>query len=179
MAYLNKNNMMEGEHVVAEARFHYMLYWVPALLVLFAIALPFIKIGEDTAKIRWIFSGIFLLLGVIWAIIINNGKRFILTNKRLILKTGIIMRESNELMLRKCEGIKVRQTILGRIFNYGDVQVSTGEEVDTFRYIWNPVGFSTKVNEQIDKISGAMSVSEKDTPVDNQQTNIQTKPRKK
>ena len=74
MAYLNKNNMMEGEQVIAQARFHYMLYWVPALLVLLAIALPFIKIGEDTLKIRLIFSGVFLLLALIWAVIINNGK---------------------------------------------------------------------------------------------------------
>ena len=168
MAYLNKNNMMEGEQVIAQARFHYMLYWVPALLVLLAIALPFIKIGEDTLKIRLIFSGVFLLLALIWAVIINNGKRFILTNKRLILKTGIIMRESNELMLRKCEGIKVRQTIMGRILNYGDVQVSTGEEVDTFKYIWNPVGFSTKVNEQIDKISSAVNMKSNNTPIEEQ-----------
>lgn len=161
MAYLNSNNMMEGESVVAEARFHYMLYWIPALLVILAVALPFVQIGEDTLKYRLIFSGIFLVLAILWALVINNGKRFILTNKRLILKTGIIMRESNELMLRKCEGIKVRQTILGRILNYGDVQVSTGEEVDTFRYIWNPMGFSTKVNEQIDKISASMTVDDR------------------
>ena len=169
MSYLNKNNMMEGERVIAQARFHYMLYWIPALLVLLAIVLPFIKLGEDTLKIRLIFSGIFLVLGLIWAVIINNGKRFILTNKRLILKTGIIMRESNELMLRKCEGIKVKQTIMGRLLNYGDVQVSTGEEVDTFKYIWNPVGFSTKVNEQIDKISGAMNVKENNKSLEEQE----------
>lgn len=180
MAYLNKNNMMEGEQVIAQARFHYMLYWVPALLVLLAIALPFIKIGEDTLKIRLIFSGVFLLLALIWAVIINNGKRFILTNKRLILKTGIIMRESNELMLRKCEGIKVRQTIMGRILNYGDVQVSTGEEVDTFKYIWNPVGFSTKVNEQIDKISSAVNMKSNNTPIEEQEENKSlTKPKKR
>ena len=81
MAYLNSNNMMEGESVVAVARFHYMLYWVPALLVILAIALPFISIGEDTLKYRLIFSGVFLVLALIWAVVINNGKRFILTNK--------------------------------------------------------------------------------------------------
>jgi len=179
MAYLNSNNMMEGESVVAVARFHYMLYWVPALLVILAIALPFISIGEDTLKYRLIFSGVFLVLALIWAVVINNGKRFILTNKRLILKTGIIMRESNELMLRKCEGIKVRQTIMGRLFNYGDVQVSTGEEVDTFRYIWNPMGFSTKVNEQIDKISMSMAADDKKQVEEKESKQISTKSKKR
>ena len=150
---LFKNNMMEGEEVICEAKFHYFLYWLPILLTLLAIALPFIPIGEDTLKYRLIFSGIFLVLALLWYVVINNGKKFVLTNKRIILKTGIIMRNSKELMLRKCESINVRQSILGRIFNYGDVIVSTGEEKDVFKYIRGPMAFSTKVNEQIDKIS--------------------------
>ncbi len=154
---ISKNTMMEGEEVICEARFHYMLYWLPMLLVLLAVVLPFISIGEDTLKIRLIFSGVFLVLAALWYLVINNGKKFVLTNKRIILKTGIIMRNSKELMLRKCESINVRQSILGRILNYGDVIVSTGEEKDVFKYIWNPMGFSTKVNEQIDKISSMNS----------------------
>ncbi len=150
---LSKNNMMEGENVICEAKFHYMIYWLPILLTLLAVALPFIPTGEGTLKYRLIFSGIFLVLALLWYIVINNGKKFVLTNKRIILKTGIIMRNSKELMLRKCESINVKQSILGRIFNYGDVIVSTGEEKDVFQYIWSPMAFSTKINEQIDKIS--------------------------
>ncbi len=150
---------MDGEQIICEARFHYMLYWLPALLLLVAVVLPFIPIGEDTLKYRLIFSGIFIILAACWAVVINNGKRFILTNKRIILKTGIIMRESNELMLRKCEGIKVSQSIMGRILNYGDVMVTTGEVVDVFQYIYAPMGFSTKVNEQIDKINQTMQTA--------------------
>ncbi len=157
---LSKNNMMEGEVVICEAKFHYMLYWLPILLTLLAIALPFIPIGSDTLKYRLIFSGIFLVLALLWYVVINNGKKFVLTNKRIILKTGIIMRNSKELMLRKCESINVQQTILGRIFNYGDVIVSTGEEKDVFKYIWGPMSFSTKVNEQIDKIASASSTTD-------------------
>ena len=158
MSFVSKN-LMEGEKVVCEAQFHYMLYWLPMLLVLVAIVLPFVAIGEDTLKYRLIFSAVFLVLAALWAIVINNGKRFILTNKRIILKTGIIQRDSNELMLRKCEGIKVSQSIMGRLLNYGHVMVTTGEVVDTFKYIRNPMAFSTKVNEQIDKISSTAQPS--------------------
>lgn len=161
MSFINKN-LMEGERVVCEAKFHYMLYWLPILLVIVAVVLPFIPIGEDTLKYRLLFTGIFLLLAALWAIVINNGKRFILTNKRIILKTGIIKRDSNELMLRKCEGIKVTQSIMGRLLNYGHVAVTTGEVVDVFKYIYNPMDFSTKVNEQIDKISTSSSAATTD-----------------
>ena len=155
---LSKNNMMEGENVICEAKFHYMIYWLPILLTLLAVALPFIPMGENTMKYRLIFSGIFLVLAFLWYIVINNGKKFVLTNKRIILKTGIIMRNSKELMLRKCESINVQQSILGRILNYGDVIVSTGEEKDVFKYIWGPMSFSTKINEQIDKISTSTNI---------------------
>jgi hypothetical protein len=67
------------------------------------------------------------------------------------------MRNSKELMLRKCESINVRQSVMGRILNYGDVIVSTGEEKDVFKYVRNPMWFSTRINEQIDKISTMMT----------------------
>ena len=145
--------MMEGETLICEARFHYVMFWLPALLVLLAVAFPFVPTGEGTLHTRLLFSGILLVLALLWYIVINNGKRFLLTNKRIILKTGIIMRNSKELMLRKCESINVRQSIMGRILGYGDVIVSTGEEKDVFKYVRNPMTFSTKINEQIDKVS--------------------------
>ena len=150
---MRKNNMMEGETLICEARFHYVMFWLPALLVLLAVAFPFVPTGEGTLNTRLLFSGILLVLALLWYIVINNGKRFLLTNKRIILKTGIIMRNSKELMLRKCESINVRQSIMGRILGYGDVIVSTGEEKDVFKYVRNPMTFSTKINEQIDKVS--------------------------
>ena len=145
--------MMEGETLICEARFHYVMFWLPALLVLLAVAFLFVPTGEGTLHTRLLFSGILLVLALLWYIVINNGKRFLLTNKRIILKTGIIMRNSKELMLRKCESINVRQSIMGRILGYGDVIVSTGEEKDVFKYVRNPMTFSTKINEQIDKVS--------------------------
>lgn len=144
---------MDGETLICEARFHYVMFWLPALLVLLAVAFPFVPTGEGTLSTRLLFSGILLVLALLWYIVINNGKRFLLTNKRIILKTGIIMRNSKELMLRKCESINVRQSIVGRILGYGDVIVSTGEEKDVFKYVRNPMAFSTKINEQIDKVS--------------------------
>ncbi len=150
---ISKSNMMEGEVVICEAKFHYIMFLLPMALALIAIVFPFIPIVEDTLNTRLIFSGILIVLAALWYLVINNGKKFVLTNKRIILKTGIIMRNSKELMLRKCESINVRQSIMGRILGYGDVIVSTGEEKDVFKYVRNPMTFSTKINEQIDKVS--------------------------
>ena len=49
---MQKNNMMEGEVVICEAQFHYIMFWLPALLAILAVVFPFIPIGEDTAQLE-------------------------------------------------------------------------------------------------------------------------------
>lgn len=46
------------------------------------------------------------------------------TNKRVIAKTGLISRKTIEINLRKIESIRVDQSILGRIFNFGSIIVA-------------------------------------------------------
>ena len=58
-------------------------------------------------------------------------------------KRGLIKRTSHELLLRKCEGISIEQSLMGRLFGYGSVLVSTGEEKNRYDYIKTPLDFST------------------------------------
>ncbi len=148
---LSNYDLMKGEEIVAEAQLHYFLYWLPSLLVLLAVVLPFLPLQAPVSKLL-ICSGAILVVALLWIVTLNNGKRYILTNKRIIKKTGIIRRVTTELMLRKVESVSTRQSILGRIFGYGDVNVSTGEQTDCFEFIIHPNQFSNKIHEQIDLI---------------------------
>lgn len=47
-----------------------------------------------------------------------------ITNKKIIAKFGFIKRDTIELLLPKVESIQVRQSILGRLLNYGSIVVS-------------------------------------------------------
>jgi len=47
-----------------------------------------------------------------------------LTNKRVISKTGIISRKSEEMKLASIETVEIDQGVLGRIFGYGNIHVS-------------------------------------------------------
>ena len=163
MGYI-EDSLMNGEKIIYEARLHYFMYWKPVVLFILAIAVLFLPI-EDAMKWKLICSGILLLLAIIWAFVVNNGKRYIVTNKRVIEKTGIIRRQSIELMLRKCESVQVNQSIAGRIFGYGDVIVTTGEDSSVYEYIWHPVKFSTQINQQIDYINMTAPVA-KEAPAD-------------
>ena len=163
MGYI-EDSLMQGEKIIYEAKLHYFMYWKPVALVILAIVVLFLPI-EDAMKWKLICSGVLLVLAAIWAFAVNNGKRYIVTNKRLIEKTGIIRRQSIELMLRKCESVQVNQSIAGRIFGYGDVVVTTGEDSSTYEYIWHPVKFSTQINQQIDYINMNTPVA-KEVPAD-------------
>jgi len=149
---------MNGEQIIAEAQFHYFLYWLPFVLVLLAVVLPFLPIDAPT-NYMLICSGAILVVALLWILVLNNGKRYILTNKRIIKKTGIIRRDTAELMLRKIEAVTTKQSILGRIFGYGNVEVSTGEQTDSFEFILKPHQFSNKIHEQIDLIASSAAMS--------------------
>lgn len=47
-----------------------------------------------------------------------------LTNKRVICKTGIISRQSEEMKLTSIETVEIDQGVIGRILGYGNIHVS-------------------------------------------------------
>lgn len=149
MGYVEKC-LMEGEHIVYEATYHYVIYWLPALLALVGLLLLFFPIGEMAFTTRLVFALVIVGVAGIWTLAKWGGKRFVLTNKRIIEKVGIIRLDSNELVLHRCEGVNLSQGILGRILNYGTVIVTTGEVANEYPYIKNPLKFKTLVNQQID-----------------------------
>ncbi|MBR1468637.1 MAG: PH domain-containing protein [Prevotella sp.] len=150
MSYIEKN-LMEGEQVVYEARQHWIIYWKPFLLMLLGIALFAIPTQDVELIVQVIAAAVLFVIAAIWAVNIYGGRKYILTTSRLILKRGIVRRESTDLILRRCEGVSIRQSMMGRILSYGTVEVTTGEVVNSFQMIEDPVRFSTQINQQISR----------------------------
>lgn len=46
------------------------------------------------------------------------------TNKRVILKKGIISRQSEEMKIGSIETVEIDQSVLGRMLDYGDVKIT-------------------------------------------------------
>ena len=145
MGYIQKN-LMKDERVVYEARQHSIVYLGPFFVAMLAIGVAFIPI--EPLAILCLCLLIFAI-AFAWAMSIYGGRQYVVTTHRLIFKRGIINRNSYELLLRKCEGIQVDQSILGRLLNYGTVNVTTGEATNSYKYISHPLTFSTKIHEQI------------------------------
>lgn len=88
----------------------------------------------------------FFALTVIWlipAIIIWLGWKYTengVTNKRVIHKHGIISRITDEIRLSAIESIEIKQSLLGRIFGYGNIIVAgRGNGIVVIKWIDNPM----------------------------------------
>lgn len=82
------------------------------------------------------------------ALIRRLTTELVLTDRRIITKSGLISRDTVEMNLAKIESIHVNQGLLGRILNYGDVTVvGTGASLEPLRGIANPLQLRRKLGE--------------------------------
>ena len=68
------------------------------------------------------------------------------TNLRVVHKTGFISRKTFEMSLDKVESVDVTQSVMGRIFDFGDVTImGVGEGKETIRTIASPLAFRNAI----------------------------------
>ena len=71
------------------------------------------------------------------------------TNSRVILKRGFIRRHTIEMNMDKVESVDVDQSLLGRIFNYGNITVrGTGSSFEPLKNIGSPITFRNHVTAE-------------------------------
>jgi uncharacterized membrane protein YdbT with pleckstrin-like domain len=146
MSYV-ESNLLPNERVTYWAKLHWIIFTTPVLLLLIAIALAILF------PAHWIIYGVVAAVGLVLLIppwIDSISSEFAVTDKRVLVKVGLIRRHSLELLLQKVEGIGVDQTLLGRILGYGTITVvGTGGTKEAFRMISNPLEFRRQVQASI------------------------------
>jgi uncharacterized membrane protein YdbT with pleckstrin-like domain len=141
MGYV-ESNLLPNEHVTYRAKLHWIIYGLPA--VVFAVAILVLALGGGVIAGGAIAAVGALLLIPPW--IRSTTSDFAITNKRVLIKVGLVRRHSLELLLQKIEGIGVDQGIIGRILGYGTITVSgVGGTKEAFLMISNPLEFRRQV----------------------------------
>ncbi|MDA3947062.1 MAG: PH domain-containing protein [Helicobacteraceae bacterium] len=122
MSYIEES-LSDREEIVALFKLHWiskipMIVW--AILALPTLGITLILVIWEYLRLRSIEQGI--------------------TNKRVILKTGIISRRSEEMKISSIETVEIIQGIFGRIFGFGSIKV-TGRGISDLMYknIDNPM----------------------------------------
>lgn len=117
-----RSNLIRNERVKYEAKNHWVIFFsTRSFLSLFLLPLVDIYSSE-----------------------------FVITNRRVIMKTGLISRSTLEMNLSKIESVNVDQSIMGRILGFGSITlVGSGSTRETFNGISKPIAFRRNFQELI------------------------------
>ena len=105
---------------------------------------------EYQAKLHWRIYFTAKAFFTLWIspIIRQKTSEFVITNKRIIMKTGLISRKTFEMNLQKIESVNVDQSFWGRLLGFGTVSiVGTGGSRESFADISEPLLFRRKFQE--------------------------------
>jgi uncharacterized membrane protein YdbT with pleckstrin-like domain len=137
-----------GERKVLEIRKHWMASIRQILKLAFATLLWFFLLAwSPEVWYGWVgwFAGqcwvIFLTVRAVWRITDHYRDRFVITNQRILRVDGVIGTGSAMIPLGKVTDITVKQSWLGKIFNFGHMIFESAGQVqglDEIRYVQNP-----------------------------------------
>lgn len=96
------------------------------------------------------------LIGMIADYMVWHNREYIVTNRRLIQVAGTFNKDVTDSALEKVNDVKMDQSFLGRIFDYGDVEILTASElgVNLFRMIHDPIKFKTAMLNAKEQMGG-------------------------
>jgi len=161
LSYAEKH-LIASETVQYETRLHWIVMaghaLIAAVLALVGVSLlitPWrVVYGGEAASgpLRWagvacvVVAAIFFGIGVVR----RSATEMAVTNKRVIVKSGLANRRTIELLLSRIESIAIEEPALGRLLGYGTVIVrGTGGTPEVFPQIARPLEFREQVQRQI------------------------------
>jgi uncharacterized membrane protein YdbT with pleckstrin-like domain len=158
MSYID-SNLMPGEQVIYRTRRHFMLTLGAPLTIAAGCAVTAAVLFYDQwTRTGWLFVCVGLL-GVLRGAIVHRSSEFSVTNRRVMIKTGLLTTKSWELLLPKIEGIQVEQSFAGRLNDFGSIIVTgTGGSRDVFEGVAHPFEFRQAIDEQIERRSRLAAV---------------------
>lgn len=155
MSYIDRN-LIEGERVVYRTRLHWLVFATPILFII-VVLLPaaWFLFNGSGQSFAWVPIAL-APLALLPAFIKRQSSDFAVTNKRVMMKTGVMTTRSVELLLSKIEAIAVDQSLTGRMFGYGDIVVTgSGGTREAFSHIQSPLEFRRAVQSVSDAPAAA------------------------
>ncbi|MFO1018414.1 MAG: PH domain-containing protein [Hyphomonadaceae bacterium] len=123
MRYIDES-LANGETIIRRGKWP-TIFWVGAWAALLLLGI--------------IVVGVFMFAA---AAIKMKTTDFAVTNRRVILKTGWLNRQTQELAVESVEGVSLNQSLIARLFGYGRVVVTgTGDAIIAFPPMARPVAF--------------------------------------
>jgi membrane protein YdbS with pleckstrin-like domain len=152
------NDPSTGETLLREACMSWWALWPRVVLGLLGLALAgwgLLRQDEPGYAVAG-FGGLMFLWFVGGALVRRLAMRVKLTDRYLVLQTGLISRHTSTVMLNRVESLDVDQSLWQRMTGYGTLTIrGTGSEDLRLAGITDPVGFQTEARKAINAASGA------------------------
>jgi len=158
-----ESNLTPGEQVVYKTGLHWMvLFWPVFFAALFGLPGLFILLGSIFTKDK--DAGGMAIAGLLWLVVAGafvlvgyfrrKATEIAVTNKRIVIKTGLLNRRTFELLLSKVESIGVEEGLLGRWLGYGLAVVrGTGGTPERFKNVAIPQELRRQVQQAEQKVT--------------------------
>lgn len=164
MSYIDKT-LVPGERVIYRTCLHWIvmlghIVFACILVALGAFLLYYIEthrgielqnlhVLEGAAIVSFFAALLVLLMGSVR----RNATEMAVTNRRVVVKTGLASRRTIEMLLNKVETIEVAEPTMGRMLGYGSItMIGTGGTSEQFHKISHPIDFRNQVQQQIEKL---------------------------
>lgn len=163
MSYI-QGSLVSDEKLIYAEKPHWIVYGMGVIFLVLALFYPLYAQRFIPPSINFQFFGWSLysaLHALLWAVavyqllsalILKQYSEYGVTDRRIIMKEGLIYRRTVEVFWSKVESVDVDQGVLGRIFDYGTITVNgTGGTNSRFCSIPKPMKFRDQVEEEVSK----------------------------
>lgn len=156
--------LSRGEEVAFESRMHWLgivaQTWIWLLAALIAVAVVIWQGTQPTTRSRdilMIVAGILLVVAVVrlvWVMLVWRNEEYLVTTRRVIKAHGVLNKHMADSSLEKINDAVLSQSVFGRIFGYGTLDILTaaeeqGEErLADFPMMADPVPFKKAMLDQ-------------------------------
>ena len=132
--------LASGERVVRSAHQHwFILIWRARWAVfglLIALVMTILRlINKDTSGFLWTILGwaslilvAFGILNLVWGALTYRAEEYVISSRRLIHVQGVINKKASDSSLEKINDAILVESIFGRIFGFGNLEVLTASE---------------------------------------------------
>ena len=90
-------------------------------------------------------------------VLIWRNREYVVTNRRVIQLSGVFSKNITDSSLDKVNDVKMSQTFMGRMLDYGNIEILTASElgVNKFTYIGKPIQYKTAMLNAKEKLEHA------------------------
>ena len=167
--YFSKQ-LAAGEEIRLITKQHWLILvretYKAALVLVVLLALVIVLRAEGFKHHSWVLWGLFLLVvpGAFFVVGVLSylTRKFIVTTRRVAQVSGIVSKTVIDSSLEKVNDVLLKQSLIGRLLNYGDIEILTASDVgiNKFAKLRRPVDFKTSMldaKEQMEQQLGRSS----------------------